>query len=117
MKGHEQSDFPVRWIPWILVAAVGVGVVIFAGVWVLYRFYERLDQSQDVRRSLVEQPSPIPPEPRLQVDPQEELQRFRQSQMELLNSYGWVSKEEKRVRIPIERAMEVVAENAGRTSK
>ena len=117
MRGHEQSDFPVRVIPWIVAAAFGVGVLIFAGLWVLYRFYERMDQSQDVRRSLIEQPSPIPPEPRLQVRPEADLQRFRQSQMELLNGYGWVSKEEKRVRIPIQRAMELVAEDAGRTSK
>ena len=63
-----------------------------------------------MRRSLIPPASSVPPEPRLQVDPSEELQVFRKEQDQILNSYGWVSREDGRVRIPIERAMELVVQ-------
>jgi hypothetical protein len=117
MKKHEESDVTVSVIPWVLAGFIAVAVLIQAVVWVFFRFYERVDQSRDVRRTLIQPPSPIPPEPRLQIHPEQDLQRFRQSQMELLNSYGWVSKEEKRVRIPIGRAMDLLVQDAARTAK
>jgi hypothetical protein len=52
----------------------------------------------------------LPPEPRLQVRPVEDLNQVRQGQEDLLNSYGWVDRANGKVRIPIDRAMELVAE-------
>src|SRR5207247_11156213 len=46
---------------------------------------------------------------RLQVAPAVELERYRREQKELLETYGWVSKKEGIVRIPIARAMELIA--------
>jgi hypothetical protein len=59
---------------------------------------------------LIEQPAPVPPEPRLQIDPEEDLRRYREEQLRKLNSYGWASAGEERIRIPIERAMELVVQ-------
>jgi hypothetical protein len=52
----------------------------------------------------------LPPEPRLQVQPVEDLNRVRQGQEDLLDSYGWVDRVNGKVRIPIDRAMELVIE-------
>lgn len=52
----------------------------------------------------------LPPEPRLQVAPAEDLQSYLQAQRETLNGYGWVNKETGVVRIPIDRAMELLLE-------
>ena len=52
----------------------------------------------------------LPPEPRLQVHPVEDLNRVRQSQEELLNSYGWADRGTGKVRIPIDRAMDLILE-------
>jgi len=42
------------------------------------------------------------------ADPYEPLQQLDADQMETLNSYGWVDPQERVVRIPIARAMELV---------
>jgi hypothetical protein len=52
----------------------------------------------------------LPPEPRLQVQPVEDLNIVRQGQEDLLGSYGWVDRAGGKVHIPIDRAMELVIE-------
>ena len=44
------------------------------------------------------------------MDPQQDLEQLRRKQQELLNSYGWVDRDAGVVRIPIERAMDLVGE-------
>jgi hypothetical protein len=50
----------------------------------------------------------LPPEPRLQVHPEADLNRMREEQDEILNSYGWVDRANGKVRIPIDRAMDLL---------
>jgi len=50
------------------------------------------------------------PEPRLQSTPALDLARFRAREEERLSTYGWVDRAAGVVRLPIERAMELVAE-------
>jgi len=52
---------------------------------------------------------PVPPPPRLQVTPVKDLAELRDRETSILNTYGWVDKQAGVVRIPIERAIEVVA--------
>lgn len=51
----------------------------------------------------------------LYAEPNLDLKMVRAQQLELLNSYGWVDREKGLVRIPIDRAMELVVAdpNAG----
>ena len=51
----------------------------------------------------------IPPEPRLQESPTIDLERFREKENERLSTYGWLDRQAGVVRVPIERAMELVA--------
>jgi hypothetical protein len=108
MSDHEKTDVQIEAIPWVVGGFVVVMILFFVGVWWIYRFYRSVDASHDERRTYVQQATPIPPEPRLQVDPEVDLQRFRAEQARQLNSYGWAAPEEQRVRIPVERAMELV---------
>jgi hypothetical protein len=48
----------------------------------------------------------------LQARPAEDLAAFRQWESEILESYGWVDREKGVVRIPIDRAMELVVKQA-----
>lgn len=57
---------------------------------------------RDVRR--------LPPEPRLQPDPNQDLDEMRREEDRLLGGYAWVDREAGRVRIPIEQAKEIIAE-------
>jgi hypothetical protein len=54
----------------------------------------------------------LPPaaEPRLQADPPRDLREHRRREEALLSTAGWVDREAGVVRIPVERAMELVAE-------
>jgi hypothetical protein len=50
------------------------------------------------------------PEPRLQADEYRDYEVYRRRVDEQLNSYTWINKNDGSVRIPIRRAMELIAE-------
>jgi hypothetical protein len=50
-----------------------------------------------------------PPGPRLETNPQAELQRFRAEEEKRLNTYGWIDKQKGIVHIPIDEAMKKLA--------
>ena len=108
MSDYERTDARIEMLPWVVATFTAVLIVVFLTVWWIFRFYWRIDASRDARRTLIQQTAPIPPEPRLQIDPEADLQRFRAEQARTLSSYGWASPAEQRVRMPIERAMEMV---------
>lgn len=51
-----------------------------------------------------------PPAPRLQVDPALDIYDHRKAEQQVLTTYGWVDQKAGVVRIPIERAMGLLAE-------
>jgi hypothetical protein len=115
MKRHETtSDVNVHRILRIAIVFVVVAAAIHLGVWSMFVYYRNANAQRDLRQTLIEPPRPIPPEPRLQVNPTEDWQTFRRQQQDLLNSYGWISRDERRVHIPIELAMEKVVSDGGR---
>jgi hypothetical protein len=50
-----------------------------------------------------------PPGPRLETNPEAELQQFRAEEEKWLNTYGWIDKQKGIVRIPIDEAMKKLA--------
>jgi hypothetical protein len=50
------------------------------------------------------------PDPRLEENERQEINQFRLQEEDTLNSYGWVDQPKGVVHIPIERAMELVAQ-------
>ncbi|HUI40952.1 MAG TPA: hypothetical protein VL523_03180 [Terriglobia bacterium] len=52
----------------------------------------------------------LPPHPRLQVNGHEDLEEYLQRQQQTLGTYGWVDRQEGVVRIPIDRAIDVLLE-------
>ena len=55
-------------------------------------------------------PLPVYSEPRLQASPRQEMQRFLAEEREQLSTYGWIDKPHGVVRLPIDVAMEKVAQ-------
>jgi hypothetical protein len=53
-------------------------------------------------------PPTLPSETRLEAVPAQNYQEFLAKEQEILHSYGWVNKDAGTVRIPIERAMELI---------
>ncbi len=74
-------------------------------VWILFQYAETRPGVSPFYNS-----RELPPTPRLQVDPSVDLDQIRQSQNELLNSYGWADQATGKVRVPIDRAMDMLIE-------
>ena len=60
--------------------------------------------------AMLRQPERLRPGPRLQVSPAKDLQEMRAVEERRLHSYRWIDLEAGIVSVPIERAMEILAE-------
>jgi hypothetical protein len=105
---HERSDVDIRAIVVFAVALLVAAIVIHVALYWLLEFYrgETPPPEQVVTAPRAEQ---IPP-PRLQISPRAEMAEMRAAQEKELTTYGWLDEQKKTVRIPIERAMELLAE-------
>jgi hypothetical protein len=108
-KGYETVDANVRSLVWwgIGVFALLAGGVIASAV-VFHYFVTH--QSLGPPASPFENVRALPPSPALQVTPRRDLRQYLDSQNAALNSYGWVDQKAGVVRIPIDRAMDLLLE-------
>jgi hypothetical protein len=105
--GYEHSDASPRSLTkWALALLVVMVVVFFAMKW-LFQFYGK-EQSLGRPASPFENARVLPPRPRLQVEPRAELHAYCVQQLATLNSYGWEDQHNGVVRIPIDRAMDLI---------
>jgi hypothetical protein len=81
-------------------------------MWLLLRSFEARDAKQAPRLYPLAagQDSRVPPEPRLQTNPREDLADLRAREDARLHSYGWVDKNAGVVRIPIDDAIKLTLE-------
>ena len=109
---HEESDVNIGAILGFGAALIVAAVLIHLLTYVLFRYFE----SREARRVTPEYPlaaaqaNRVPPEPRLQTDPREDLREMREKEDALLESYGWVDKNAGVVRIPIDEAIRLTLE-------
>jgi len=66
--------------------------------------------AKDTRQVPPQYPETAFPDPRLETDERTQLNRIRIAEEQKLNSYGWVDETTGTVHIPIERAMELLAQ-------
>jgi len=113
-KGVEASDISVKQVLMVLGIFVGVGVAIhFIAGWQIRHYLKTHEEADLVRRQYEVLPQVTAsrqrwPEPHLQISPSTDLREFRAWEDAELNSYGWIDKTSGVVRIPIERAMDLV---------
>jgi len=104
--GHETTDINARGVAW---NAVGLAIIIAVIFFALRGLYD-VFTGQHPSSAIVPRISRPSPEPRLQVDEVRDLLRLHEHEDSILNSYGWVDQKAGIVRIPIERAMDIVAQ-------
>lgn len=112
--GHDRvTTSPVG----VMAAGIGLLALTAFAMILMVRmtlFFER-DSRDERDRDAGERAAPttaaeIPPPPRVQPNQQLQLQRQTTEKLQILTSYGWVDEAEGIARIPIERAMDLVAE-------
>jgi hypothetical protein len=109
--GHEGRDIDIRVIVGFGASLVVAGIVICLVVWLLFGFYRHQETSTQVSEYPIAQRGGelrLPPSPRLQLKPREDLKALRRQEDDLLNSYTWVNQQAGAVRIPIWQAMNQV---------
>jgi hypothetical protein len=107
---HEQKDADVGSLGMIAALFLICGVIVILACMGLIHLFRVKDQPRQTRVASVASTSANFPEPRLEVTPAADLQKSRGTDETELNSYGWIDRAAGIVRIPIDRAMELIAQ-------
>ncbi len=109
--GHEPRDLPARGILLSgIVFLIVMGLVLVVATATNILLVGHLPASfppADLQNAPI---PPLPPEPRLEAEPGLLLQQLRAQEDKTLHSYGWIDEKAGIVRIPIDRAMDILAE-------
>jgi hypothetical protein len=104
--GHEHREADPRLIVETVIGLTISVVVVCVIVWGIFVLFQKTSPE--------EHPSPValapqlPPGPRVEEHPAEELKALRVRENDLLNQYGWVDQKAGTVHIPIDKAMDNV---------
>jgi hypothetical protein len=121
---HEEVSYEPRDLShvavfvFLLILACGVFMVLIA-MWGVFRDMggsqyaghrttNPIMTSNEQLKEIGGDPALTFPEPRLQPNDIADLNKFRVSEEEELNSYGWVDRNQGKIHIPIERAMDML---------
>ena len=117
----EREDLSPGGVLYFLAGLAIVGVLIYFIVVGLYNFLDRYEREHQAEVSPLQTPvadtrsvgpanAQAFPEPRLEVSERSQLRDFVAKQDQTLATYDWVDKDKGVVRIPIDRAMALIAE-------
>ena len=121
-EGFERQDMTAQGVFAFLISLAVGGVLVYFVIWGLYHFMQARQRShQPPQGALVKQVETDTrivsldeivkfPQPRLEGNERVEIKDFRLKEEQTLNSYGWIDENAGVVRIPIERAMQLVAQ-------
>jgi len=117
--GFEQEDMSSRGALYFLAGLVLVGIVVYLIAFGMYRFLDRYDTAhqppmspmatpQADTRAVTHENAETFPQPRLEENERTQFRSFIEDQDRKLATYDWVDKDRGTVRIPIDRAMELI---------
>jgi len=108
--GYETTDVnPKTLLAWVAGLAAMIILSIVAA-WVIFDVLAGYAQRADPKISpLAATEKGPPPDPKLIPDEPHDLSAVREQEEHVLDSYGWIDKGRGLIRIPIARAMELVA--------
>ena len=106
---HEKDEMATRPLVW----GTAVSLLILVLAWAVPTAMEGWLEANvaSLREEPIEMPAgrSLPAGPRLQVNPDRDIERLRAAEKAHLASYAWVDPTAGVVRIPIDRAMQMVA--------
>jgi hypothetical protein len=120
---YERRDIGVGGVLYFIAGLVAAGLLVHFVVSGFYSYLEKRSNAEqtpisplvekaptDTRHVSRDYPQTVFPSPRLEEDERGQLNGIRIEEENTLNSYGWVDQKAGTVRIPIDRAMDLVAQ-------
>ena len=106
-EGYEHKDANV---PSLLRFGVILAILIAAVMLLMvptWNFISKLEPEGPPASPFVSE-RPLPPQPRLQAHPAADLKRYCEMEEQELTTYGWVDQHNGLVRIPVDRAVDMI---------
>jgi hypothetical protein len=104
---HEESDVNIRAIFGFGAALAVLALVIHVAVAGLFWYFNARESASQPARPFATDDARLPPEPRLQEKPRQDMQALRAREDQILNGYSWADRNAGTVRIPIAEAMKL----------
>lgn len=108
--GHEPLTVSVKGL---FIGTAGIVLLIVVSLALMYWLAIGLETREQVAERTVPlewTQEDLPPAPHVQPNQNFELQQFTEANQKLLNSYGWIDQRQGIARIPVNRAIELLAE-------
>jgi hypothetical protein len=105
--GYETRDANTRGVLGFLAFLFVVLNLVLLGTWSLFRYYAVAERSPVPASSFADQRQ-LPPAPDLEVNGRVDFQKIYAEQQQELESYAWEDRQAGVVRVPIERAMDLL---------
>ena len=117
----EHEDLSPGGVMYFMVGLLVVVIAIYVIVDGMYHFLDRYEREHQVNLSPMVAPNPDTriitpedplsfPQPRLETNERTQLTEYIQKQDQKLLTYDWIDKDTGTVRIPIDRAMDLIAQ-------
>jgi hypothetical protein len=107
--GYEKTDASPRGLIYFAAAVAAILAITAAVMVSVFQHYQRTETAGSYVARPFEAVT-VPPPPRIQPDPRVDMRSYAESQEKLLNTYGWIDRQNGIVRLPIDRAMELLLE-------
>jgi hypothetical protein len=109
---HEVSDVNARGVTEFGVSMALLIVILLFGLWGVFEYLK----NREAEVGLPLSPSAVvnaqkqPPEPRLQRHATQDMRSWRDTEERTLHEYAWLDPDKGVVRIPVDRAMDLIAQ-------
>lgn len=107
----QDRDINLGMLIVVIAAVMVVTVGAFIAMNMLMKYYEMRADARDQPGSILTATRQVPEGPLLQADPPGELAAHLAEQRALVSGYAWIDENTGIARIPVDRAMAIVAEN------
>jgi len=107
-SGYEKSDASPRGLLYFALVIAAILAATFLSLILVFKYFQKAQNPGSVVAAPFAGTRPLPPPPRIQPNPGIDMQSYYQSQQNILNTYGWIDRQSGVVRLPIDRAMDLL---------
>jgi hypothetical protein len=109
---HEAGDVNARAVTRAGLSLAALIVIFLFGLWGVFEYLRNrvTEMAEPMSPSAMINAQKQPPEPRLQAHAARDMRQMRADEDKLLHQYAWLDPDKGIVRIPVDRAMDLVAQ-------